>query len=41
MPSDYSSTLSPDEMNDVVSYLMKVANVSGAGPRKKADDWED
>jgi cytochrome c oxidase cbb3-type subunit III len=41
MPSDYSSTLSPDELNDVVSYLMKVANVSGAGPRKKADDWED
>jgi cytochrome c oxidase cbb3-type subunit 3 len=27
MPSDYGSTLSPDEPNDLVSFLMKVANV--------------
>ena len=27
MPSDYGSTLSPAELNDLVSYLMKVANV--------------
>jgi cytochrome c oxidase cbb3-type subunit 3 len=41
MPSDYSSTLSPDEVNDVVSYLMKVANVSSSKTPKKADEWED
>jgi hypothetical protein len=28
MPSDYGSTLSPNELNDVVSYLMSVANPS-------------
>jgi cytochrome c oxidase cbb3-type subunit III len=27
MPSDYGSTLSSDELNDLVSYLMRVANV--------------
>jgi cytochrome c oxidase cbb3-type subunit III len=41
MPSDYSSTLSHDELNDVVSYLMKVANVSSSKTPKKADEWED
>jgi cytochrome c oxidase cbb3-type subunit 3 len=30
MPSDYSSTLSPHDLNDVVSYLMKVAGVGRA-----------
>src|SRR5271155_953104 len=35
MPADYSSTLSPDELNDVVSYLIKVAGASGTP--KKAD----
>src|SRR5271163_5254777 len=39
MPSDYSSTLSPDELNDVVSYLIKVAGASGTP--KKADEFED
>jgi cytochrome c oxidase cbb3-type subunit III len=39
MPSDYSSTLHPDELNDVVSYLIKVAGASGTP--KKADEWED
>jgi cytochrome c oxidase cbb3-type subunit 3 len=41
MPSDYSSTLSPIELNDVISYLMKVANVGGSRTPKKADDWEE
>jgi cytochrome c oxidase cbb3-type subunit III len=41
MPSDYSSTLSPDELNDVVSYLMKVANASGSSTPKKVDEWEE
>jgi cytochrome c oxidase cbb3-type subunit 3 len=41
MPSDYGSTLTPGELNDVVSYLMKVANVSGATPPRKVDDWEE
>jgi cytochrome c oxidase cbb3-type subunit III len=31
MPADYGSTLSPDELNDLVSYLMKVANVNPGG----------
>ncbi len=41
MPSDYSSTFTPDELNDVVSYLMKVANVDGSRTPKKADEWEE
>ena len=31
MPTDFGSTLSPDELNDVVSYLMSLA---GTGPSK-------
>jgi len=41
MPSDYSSTLTANELNDVVSYLMKAANVNGSRPPKKADEWEE
>jgi putative heme-binding domain-containing protein len=41
MPPDYSSTLSPDELHDVVSYLMKVANASGSSAPKKVDEWEE
>lgn len=41
MPSDYSSTLRPDELNDVVSYLIKVAGANASGTPKKADEWED
>jgi cytochrome c oxidase cbb3-type subunit III len=41
MPSDYSSTLNSGELNDVVSYLMKVAGASGSGTPKKTDEWED
>jgi cytochrome c oxidase cbb3-type subunit III len=41
MPPDYSSTLNPSELNDVVSFLMRVANVNGSGTPKKPDEWED
>ena len=41
MPSDYGSTLSPDELNDVVSYLMRVANADGKNSPTKADEWEE
>jgi|ERR1022692_2702675 putative heme-binding domain-containing protein len=41
MPSDYSSTLSPDELNDVVAYLMRVANVSESATLTKVEEWED
>jgi putative heme-binding domain-containing protein len=32
MPFDYGSRLSPDELNDVVSYLMRVAKSSASQP---------
>ena len=41
MPSDFGSTLTPNELNDLVSYLIRVANISGSGPPKKADEWEE
>ncbi len=41
MPSDYGSTLNPDELNDVVSYLIKVAGANVSGTPKKADEFED
>lgn len=41
MPADLGSTLTPDELNDLVSYLIRVANVSGSRPPKKADEWEE
>jgi cytochrome c oxidase cbb3-type subunit III len=41
MPSDYRSKLSAQELNDVVSYLMKAAGVTGSTPAKKHDDWDD
>jgi cytochrome c oxidase cbb3-type subunit III len=45
MPSDYGSTLSTEEVDDVVSYLMSVVNtVSSEIPKKKRskrDDEED
>jgi hypothetical protein len=40
MPSDYNSTLSSDDLNDIVSYLMKVANV-GAGEVVVPSEFED
>ena len=41
MPSDYSSTLSPAELNDVISYLMKAANVSVGDAKDHGHDFED
>jgi cytochrome c oxidase cbb3-type subunit 3 len=41
MPSNYGSTLSPDELNDVVSYLMRVASATKSVTPKKADEWEE
>ena len=38
MPSDYSSTLSPRDLNDVVSYLMRVAGVGKAVAATEAFD---
>lgn len=35
MPSDYASTLSPAELNDLVSYLMSVAGASESESSKK------
>jgi cytochrome c oxidase cbb3-type subunit III len=40
MPSDYGSTLSPAELNDVISFLMSAANAGRSGTAKKASDWE-
>jgi cytochrome c oxidase cbb3-type subunit 3 len=39
MPSDYSSTLSASELNDLISYLMRVAG--GPGTDTKSREWED
>jgi mono/diheme cytochrome c family protein len=36
MPADYGSTLSRDELNDVVSYLMSVASASESETTRKA-----
>jgi len=40
MHPDYSSTLSPDEWNDVVSYLMRVASAHGSVNPQKVSEWE-
>jgi cytochrome c oxidase cbb3-type subunit 3 len=40
MPSDYSSTLSPNELNDLISYLMKVAGVGKAAAATEHLDEE-
>jgi cytochrome c oxidase cbb3-type subunit 3 len=40
MPSNYGSTLTSGELNDVVSYLMSVANASRSGRPAKADEEE-
>jgi len=41
MPSDYGSRLSPQELNDVISYLIHAAAASDTKSTKKADDWEE
>jgi cytochrome c oxidase cbb3-type subunit III len=40
MPSDYGTTLNPAELNDLVSYLIKVAGPTDS-PAKKSGDWEE
>ncbi len=40
MPSNYGSTLSSDELNDLFSYLMSVANSSESGTPKKSPEEE-
>jgi cytochrome c oxidase cbb3-type subunit 3 len=41
MPFDYSSTLSSDELNDIVSYLMRAASASQSRTPAKVDEWEE
>jgi cytochrome c oxidase cbb3-type subunit 3 len=41
MPSDYGSTLTPAELDDVVSYLMRVANVRAGEAVVKPETFED
>jgi putative heme-binding domain-containing protein len=41
MPSDYGSTLSSSELNDVISYLMRVANVNPGEAVVQTDGFED
>jgi len=42
MPGDYASTLSPDELNDVVNYLMSVSDGSPSQtPEKKLELEEE
>jgi cytochrome c oxidase cbb3-type subunit III len=41
MPSDYGATLSPSELDDLVSYLMRVASASKSETSAKADEWEE
>ena len=41
MPSDYGSILSRDELNDVVSYLMRLANADEKNTPTKTDEWEE
>jgi putative heme-binding domain-containing protein len=40
MPSDYDSTLSHDDLNDVVSYLMRVAHVSSGAAKAPVEAFE-
>jgi cytochrome c oxidase cbb3-type subunit III len=41
MPSDYASTLSPNELNDLISYLMTSANSGeSATPKEMLDEEE-
>jgi hypothetical protein len=40
MHMDYASTLSPNELDDVVSYLMSVSNPNAAGTSTKVEEEE-
>jgi len=41
MPSDYSSTLRPNELDDVVSYLMRVAKANSSQPETPKKEFEE
>jgi cytochrome c oxidase cbb3-type subunit III len=41
MPSDYGSRLSLKELNDLVSYLISVANASDPKTSQKEDEWDE
>jgi len=41
MPADYGATLSSKELNDVVSYLMRVANVESGEAVDRTQGFED
>jgi cytochrome c oxidase cbb3-type subunit III len=41
MPTDYGSTLSSDELNDIVSYLLRVANVKPGEAVDRTEAFED
>jgi hypothetical protein len=40
MHTDYASTLSPNELDDMVSYLMSVSNTNAAGTPTKVEEEE-
>jgi cytochrome c oxidase cbb3-type subunit III len=41
MPSNYGSRLGPQELNDLISYLMSVAGTSGSTSPAKVDEWDE
>jgi len=41
MPSEYGSTLSSDELNDVISYLMRMAGVKPGEAVAHTEGFED
>jgi len=41
MPSDYGSTLSPSELNDVISYLISVANTTTNPTEARQKEFEE
>lgn len=41
MPSNFGSTLSPDELNDVVSYLMSLGDASASPPKTSEKGFEE
>jgi putative heme-binding domain-containing protein len=41
MPSDYGSTLSPIELNELVSYLMSVAKANASQPGTPRKEFEE
>jgi putative heme-binding domain-containing protein len=41
MPSNYASTLSADELNDLISYLLTAANANESGPPREVLEEEE